>query len=635
MELFGGHRFREGYQPLHLQPFDVGVVEPCQSRFFDELVGLLHAEQLFVIHRPVVGFAHAGLETPEDVQQLLVGERQPVFELDVRDQGQGDVDDEQMAFDVLPLPDEHRPRAHVGLHDPEAVLDDHPLAGDVQYLRYRLGLAPQFRSPQFGDVLPVVLARRVGDVGDVGVEPRQSQIPFVRVVQLQHAVGLDDLPGLPVHLDLLDVLLPVLAVVVVEPARPLEELPYVLEPFGYRLFREPLAVRIELHDQLLLVALAVLYPAGFVHGPLAAVGGHAVLGGAVVEKRRLLPAQGLYRLHVDVVPPAVVYALFVPEGVQPGVGDDNLGRRRLAAELQQGLDGGLLALAPFEGAAADGIPLLVQEQPVFDDRVRPVVLLDAVRSEPVVVLALDLEIEIGAVVVHGLAAPEGLRAGLRYPPHYPLLRLRYPVQGVVEVVRLGVHALDEEPGVPRIPQFAPGADHPQIGHEPRRVVYGIAESPFPVEFGLVEQRLQPQIGPSPVQDERGQVEFPPLRLHVGGVEDDGLGLRRRFAGFRFVLFFEGLDPAFQEGVRIPVPFGKLLPRWVFLDGPFQLFALDRIGLPYVYGEVPVLPGREFGDVQIEARHSDVLHIDAIISYVHESAYPFVSFLIDKYPADEK
>ena len=518
-----------------------------------------------------------------------------------------------MAFDVLPLPDEYRPRTHVGFHDPEAVLDDHPLARDVQYLGHRLGRAPQFRFPQFGHVLPVVFARRVGDVGDVGVEPRQSQIPFVCLVQLQHALGLDNLPGLLVHLDLLDVLFPVLAVVVVEPAGPLEELLYVLEPFGYRLFREPLAVRVELHDQLLLVALAVLYPAGFVHGPLFAIRGHAVLGGAVVEQRRLFPAQGLYRLDVDVVPAAAVYALFVPQGVQPGVCDDDLGRRRLAAELQQGLEGGFLALAPFEGAAADGIPLLVQEQPVFDDRVRPVVLLHPVGPEPVPVLALDLEIEIGAVVVHGLAAPEGLRAGLRYPPHYPLLRLRYPVQGVVEVVRLGVHPLHEEARVPRIPQFASGADHPQIGHEPRRVVYGIPESPFFVEFGLVEQRLQPQVGPSPVQDERRQVEFPPLRLRVGGVEDDGLGLRHRFAGVRFVLFFEGLDPAFQEGVRIPVLFGQLVPGWVFLDGPFQLFALDRIGLPYVYGEVPVLPGREFGDVQIEARHSDVLHIDAIIS----------------------
>ncbi len=117
------------------------------------------------------------------------------------------------------------------------------------------------------------------------------------------------------------------------------------------------------------------------------------------------------------------------------------------------------------------------QQAVLDDWVRPVVLLDAVGPQPLLVGALYLEIEIGAVVEYRAVVASG---------HYRLAFLgELPgqfgrqfvdqVQRIVEVVDIQIKSLDVVVVAPDVGQLAARIDDPGEAHQPQLVVDGILD----------------------------------------------------------------------------------------------------------------------------------------------------------------
>ena len=357
----------------------------------------------------------------------------------------------------------------------------------------------------------------------------------------------------------------------------------MLHPLLDGLHHEVVAGRVELDYQPLLEAVAPDYPSGFVRFPPALPVGLAIFGHALAIDH-LLPYFGIdfpafQGLGEDVVPAGAVDLVLVAAGIQPCIGTYDLALRRLVPGTDQKRDQGAgLAFVAFEGNAPYRIPILVVQQAILDDGVWPVVLLDAIGPQPLLVGILYLEIEVGAVVEYRAIVLPG-----HYPPAFPgelpgQLGRQFvnQVQGIVEVVDVQVEPLDVIAVVPDVGQLAARIDYPGEAHQPQRIVDGILDFPAAVEFPRSQEGLKLQVGPYLVQEkDRGVLLGAECLISIDWlriVDFERIRLARHFPLACLVVG----NPFPDEGADIVVfPFQVAQQAKVFVV-PVPLLALDRI-----------------------------------------------------------
>ena len=536
---------------------------------------------------PVQGFVGQAVELPQFIssQRLEYRVRRRIRQVFLPQDAhyrEGHVNREQMRFYVLFLSDVYRPGVHVGLHGSEAFFDVVPLASYFDDVDVVQRDAPQAAS---GKLVPVFLVGVSvgGDVGDVGVVPGQGSLLLYLFPRERQLRPVFRHLAVPVQDNPLDVFLAVAALRQAQPRRVLDDFLRVLHPLLDGLQHEVAAGRVELDYQSLLEAVASDYPSRFVRFPPALLVGLAVFGHAFPVGH--LPSDlgvdlpAFQGLGEDVVPAGAVDLFLVAAGVQPRVGADYLSARRLLAGVDQERDQGAgLAFVAPEGDASYRIPVLVVEKAVFDDGVRPVVLLDAIGPQPLFVGVLYLEIEVGAVVEYRavVASAHHLPAFLGEFPRQFRRQFVDQVQRIVEVVYVQVEPLDVVVVAPDVGQLAARVDDPGEAHQPQRVVERILHFPVAAEFPGPQKRLQLQVGPHLVeQQDRGvllgaeSLLFPD-RLRIVDVER--IRLARPFLLACLVVGDSFLDESIDVVV---LPFELAQQPKVFVVPVFFL-ALDRI-----------------------------------------------------------